>query len=183
MKPSVELRWFFRQRLPSEVKDWFCGSRLCKEEALRNDRHLVSTGSNEVGVKVRDGHKFEIEARTRMPEPFSLATGASVGRQDAWGRWSLADDEVAGRLRRISPLLMVLHGQVEHQWQRKRGETSHVEYQKGPALCRRSSGLPLVYRARRTQEFLLRGYRQTLLADVLGSRHRLYDLFLQFGVV
>lgn len=183
MKPSVEPRWLFRQRLPSEVKDWFCGSRLCKEEALRNDRHLVSTGSNEVGVKVRDGHKFEIEARTRMPEPFSPATGASVGRQDAWVRWSLADDEVAGRLHLISPLLTVWHGRVRHRWQRKRGEASHVEYRRGPAFCRRSSGLPLVYRARRTQEFLLRGHPQTLLADVLGSRHRLHDLFLEFGVV
>jgi hypothetical protein len=98
MKPSIELRWFFRQHLPEEVKDWFCGSKLCKEEALRTDRYLVFSGSNEVGVKVRDGHKFEIKARTRMPEPFSLATGASVGRQDAWVKWSLADDEVAGRL-------------------------------------------------------------------------------------
>ncbi len=98
MKPSIELRWFFRQHLPAAVKDWFCGSKLCKEETPRTDAYLVFPGSNEVGVKVRDGRKFEIKARTRRPEPFSLATGASVGWQDAWVKWSHEDVDVARRL-------------------------------------------------------------------------------------
>jgi hypothetical protein len=41
---------------------------------------------------------FEIKARTQAPEPFSLATGSSVGRHDAWLKWSLADSEIARRL-------------------------------------------------------------------------------------
>ncbi len=97
----AELRWFFHQRLSAEVKNWFCGSRLCKEEALRSDHYLVLSGSNEVGVKVRDGRTFEIKARARLPEPFCLEPGASVGRQDTWVKWSLQDREVAGRLAAI----------------------------------------------------------------------------------
>jgi len=98
MKSSAEVRWFYKQELPLGVKDWFCGSRLCKEEAARTDHYLVLPGSNEVGVKVRDGRKLEIKARTRMPLSLSLATGASVGRQDEWVKWSHEDSYVAGRL-------------------------------------------------------------------------------------
>jgi hypothetical protein len=36
--------------------------------------------------------------RTELPEPFSLATGASVGRQDAWVKWSHEDRDVVGRI-------------------------------------------------------------------------------------
>jgi hypothetical protein len=98
MKPSAEVRWFFRQQLPAEVKEWFCSAKLCKEEAIRTDQYLVFRDSNEVGMKVRDGGKLEIKSRTRAPEPFSLETGASVGLQDAWVKWSLGDREIAGRL-------------------------------------------------------------------------------------
>jgi len=101
MKRSAEVRWFYRQQIPLEAKNWFCGSKLCKEEEARTDHYLVLTGSNEVGVKVRGGGEFEIKARTRSPEPLSLATGASVGRQDAWVKWSLGDSEAAARLAAI----------------------------------------------------------------------------------
>jgi hypothetical protein len=98
MKWSSEVRWFYHQALPLEVKNWFCGSRLCKEEDARTDHYLLLSGSNEVGVKVRDGRKLEIKARTAMPQPLSLETGASVGRQDTWVKWSHEDREVAARL-------------------------------------------------------------------------------------
>jgi hypothetical protein len=98
MKLTVELRWFFHQHLPEEVKGWFCGSRLCVDETARTDDYLVMPGSNEVGVKLRGGRTLEIKARTQAPEPFSLTTGATLGRQDAWTKWSLDDDEVAARL-------------------------------------------------------------------------------------
>jgi len=98
MEMNAEVRWFYRQGLPVEVKSWFCGSKLCKEESGRTDHYLVLTGSKEVGVKVRDGRKLEIKARTAMPQPLSLETGASVGRQDQWVKWSHEDSDVAGRL-------------------------------------------------------------------------------------
>ncbi len=101
MRRSAEVRWFYRQQVPSEVRDWFCGSRLCREEPSRTDHYLILTGSSEVGVKVRDGRKFEIKARTRAPEPLTLLTGASVGRQDAWVKWSLEDCDAADKLAAI----------------------------------------------------------------------------------
>jgi hypothetical protein len=98
MTRSAEVRWFYHQQIPMEAKSWFCGSRLCKEEEARTDHYLILTGSNEVGVKVRGGQQFEIKARTQPPELFTLATGASAGRQDAWVKWSLADCEAASKL-------------------------------------------------------------------------------------
>ncbi len=98
MKRSAEVRWFYRKQLPEKVRKWFCSAKLCEEEAARTDHYLVLPGSSEVGVKVRDGRKLEVKARTRMPRPFSLASGASVGRQDEWVKWSHDDHDVAGRL-------------------------------------------------------------------------------------
>jgi len=98
VKSSSEVRWFYHHKVTVLVKSWFCGSRLCKEEEARTDQYLVMKGSNEVGVKIRGGQGFEIKARTKMPQPFSLATGASVGRQDAWVKWSLDNPEAVGRL-------------------------------------------------------------------------------------
>jgi hypothetical protein len=82
------------------VKRWFCGSRLCARETARADHYLVLPGGSEVGVKLRGGRVFEIKVRTKPPEPFSLSNGATLGRQDAWTKWSLNDDEVASRLAR-----------------------------------------------------------------------------------
>jgi hypothetical protein len=120
VKPSAELRWFYRQQLPAEVKDWFCSAKLCKEEATtRTDQYLVFPGSNEVGAKVRDGIQLEIKTRTKMPEPFSLATGATVGRRDAWMKWKLQDSAVAGRLATLeagSPHWVTV---IKKRWLRK----------------------------------------------------------------
>jgi hypothetical protein len=98
VKRSAEVRWFYHHALPLEVKKWFCGLRPCREEAARTDRYFVLHGGNEVGVRVRDGRKLEIKARTKMPQPFSPATGASVGRHDEWAEWSCEDRDVAGPL-------------------------------------------------------------------------------------
>lgn len=119
MKPSAELRWFYRQQLPEKVREWFCSAKLCEEEAARTDHYLVLPGSNEVGVKVRDGRKLEIKARTKMPEPFSLATGASVGRQDSWLKWSHEDRDVAGRLAAIGSSSSEWVPVAKKRWLRK----------------------------------------------------------------
>jgi hypothetical protein len=98
VKPSAELRWFFKGPLPSSVKEWFCGSKLCREERSRTDHYLVFPGSNSVGLKIRDGRKLQAKARVREPEPFSLPGGAVIGRLDSWVKWSNDDEDVAGRL-------------------------------------------------------------------------------------
>ncbi len=119
MKHTAEVRWFYRQPTPPEVKDWFCGSRLCKEEPERTDHYLVLTGSSEVGVKVRDGQEFEIKARTTAPEPLLLTTGSSVGRQDAWIKWSLDDCEAAARLAAIGSKSSEWTPVVKQRWLRE----------------------------------------------------------------
>jgi hypothetical protein len=119
MKPSVELRWFFSGPVPSIVKDWFCGSRLCKEESIRTDHYLVFPGSNSVGLKVRDGKKLQVKARVREPEPFSLPGGVIVGRLDAWVKWSHEDTEMADRLAGLrfgDPLWVSV---IKERWLRK----------------------------------------------------------------
>jgi len=101
LKQSAEVRWFYNQPLPPVVKGWFCGSKLCREESARADHYLVLAPSHEVGVKVRDGEKFEIKARTRAPEPLALLTGASVGRQDSWVKWTLEDCDAAAKMAEV----------------------------------------------------------------------------------
>jgi hypothetical protein len=119
MKPSVEVRWFFHQHLPEEVKDWFCGSKLCKEEARRTDHYLIFPGSSSVGVKVRDGRKFQVKARVTAPEPFSLPGGTIVGRLDSWVKWSYGDTEMSKRLADLrlgDPLWVSV---IKERWLRK----------------------------------------------------------------
>jgi hypothetical protein len=98
MKSSVETRWFYHETLPADVRKWFCGSSLCRDDEARTDQYLVLPGSNEVGVRIREGRKLEIKARTGLPQPLSLETGVSVGRQDTWVKWSHDDREVVSRL-------------------------------------------------------------------------------------
>ena len=119
MKISAELRWFFSGSFPSGVKEWFCGSKLCKEEKSRTDHYLVFPGSNSVGLKVRDGRKLQVKARVREPEPFSLPGGAVSGRLDAWVKWSHDDGDVADRLAGLrfgDPLWVSV---IKERWLRK----------------------------------------------------------------
>jgi hypothetical protein len=98
VKPSVELRWFFSGSIPPGVREWFCGSKLCREEQSRTDHYLVFPGSNSVGLKIRNGRKLQVKARVKAPEPFSLPGGVVVGRLDSWVKWSSDDADVAERL-------------------------------------------------------------------------------------
>lgn len=90
MTPSAEIRWFFRGTFPTDVKDWFCGSRLCKEEKSRTDHFLVFPGGTHTTVSLRESG-LEIKARQGSPEPFVLPGGAAVGRLDTWAGWTHAD--------------------------------------------------------------------------------------------
>jgi hypothetical protein len=101
------------------VKEWFCGSKLCREEKSRTDHYLVFPGSNSVGLKVRDGRKLQVKARVREPEPFSLPGGAVSGRLDSWVKWSHDDRDVADRLAGLrfgDPLWVSV---IKERWLRK----------------------------------------------------------------
>jgi hypothetical protein len=119
MKPSAELRWFFNGPFPSGVREWFCGSDLCRLEKARTDHYLVFPGSNSVGVKVRDGKKFQVKARVSEPGPFSLPAGIAVGRLDSWVKWSYKDAEMSERLANLrfgDPLWVSV---IKERWLRK----------------------------------------------------------------
>jgi hypothetical protein len=118
------------------VKDWFCGSKLCKEEKSRTDHYLVFPGSNSVGLKVRDGRKLQVKARVREPEPFSLPGGAVSGRLDSWVKWSHDDGDVADRiagLRFGNPLwVSVIKDRWLRRFQLDDGQLNEVEADSRP---------------------------------------------------
>lgn len=101
MTNSAELRWFYRGNLPPDVKEWFCGSRLCRDEEVRTDHYLVFENSAEVGVKLRDGKVLEIKARLRSPIPWSLPGTGPLGRIDAWAKWKDDDPALVGHLAQL----------------------------------------------------------------------------------
>ena len=119
MIQTAEARWFYRRSTPPEVRSWFCGSSLCREEDARTDHYLLLTGSNEVGVKVRGGEKFEIKARTAAPEPLMLLNGASVGFGDAWVKWTLEDCDAAARMSEVGSGSSEWIPVVKQRWLRK----------------------------------------------------------------
>ena len=172
MKPSVELRWFFRQHLPDEVKGWFCGSHLCKEETKHTDQYLVFPGGTHTSVKVRSGARLEIKTRTKLPEPFSLATGASVGKQDAWAKWSHEDGEVAGRLAALGGSTEDWVPVAKKRWLRKFrvDATGQVEEIEADALVDRGCLVELA-------DVSIRGsYWWTLAFESFGEGKRSADL-------
>jgi hypothetical protein len=98
MRQSAEVRWFYKGPVPAAVKDWFCGSRLCKKEDAHTDHYLALVGSDAVSVKLRGGSILEIKARAQPPQPFTLASGTAVGLEETWVKWSHDDREVVRRL-------------------------------------------------------------------------------------
>ncbi len=119
MKQTAEARWFYNQPTPPEVRNWFCGAHLCREETVRTDHYLVLEGSNEASVKVRGGEKFEIKARTEPPAPLMLLTGASVGFEDGWVKWTLEDCEAAARMAELGTGSSEWVPVTKHRWLRK----------------------------------------------------------------
>ena len=91
MLNSAEVRWFFRGEVPAVVSDWFCADKDLEVES-RDDQYLVFSGSESVGVKLRDfsdpkGGKFEVKAAVGAAEPLTI-TSTVHGRSDTWVKWS-----------------------------------------------------------------------------------------------
>jgi hypothetical protein len=73
---TLEVRWFARGRLPSEVLGWFQTSVAHVETEERVDSYLV-TGRSDLGVKRRDQGPLEVKERIRV------GSRLSVGRLEA----------------------------------------------------------------------------------------------------
>ena len=86
MYHSAEVRWFFRGRLPGEMRLWFEAGRLATSEPQRTDDYLFLPGCVTTSVKLRDG-RFEVKALTQSPSSMTYRNGIS-GLRDAWVKWS-----------------------------------------------------------------------------------------------
>lgn len=88
---TTEVRWFFDNRLESEVWSWFTRDGAGLEEK-RSDTYRFD-GRDDMGVKWRFGTTLELKLRMRPPEPF--VSGRSLdGFLEIWQRWSPAGDRV-----------------------------------------------------------------------------------------
>src|SRR4051794_17396553 len=97
MLHSCEIRWFFLGVLPEEAKSWFEAVDEQKEDSS-GDSYLVFPGCETIGVKLRDGAKFEIKARRFGPKIIEPVKSV-VGKTDCWVKWS-PDFELTGELKR-----------------------------------------------------------------------------------
>jgi hypothetical protein len=86
MYHSAEVRWFFRGRLPGDMRLWFEAGRLAPTEPQRTDDYLLLPGCVTTSVKLRDG-RFEVKALTQSPSSMTYRNGIS-GLKDAWVKWS-----------------------------------------------------------------------------------------------
>lgn len=66
MFPTVEVRWFYRGKIPGEVWDWFQGAgEAVKAQPSRVDAYLRLPGNERLGIKVREG-RLEIKQREEV---------------------------------------------------------------------------------------------------------------------
>jgi hypothetical protein len=96
---SAEARWFFRMGLTTDVRDWFVNGQALKPEPDRPDDYLWMPNCETVGVKLRDGKKFEVKSQVSAPKLFAI--GPIAGRTDEWIKWSFdapAFEPVAGAM-------------------------------------------------------------------------------------
>lgn len=92
MLTTIELRWFYRGTIPTEVKDWF-GDDLLGEHlpptSEREDWYLYLRGCDFVGVKLRQG---KLEIKWRKAELGVMSFGEKLeGKVEKWAKWICED--------------------------------------------------------------------------------------------
>ncbi|MDX1613181.1 MAG: hypothetical protein R3300_02660 [Candidatus Promineifilaceae bacterium] len=89
MYPTVEVRWFFRGRLPDQVTSWYreLPGPLSSAET-RVDRYLRLDEGEAVGIKLREGN-LEIKRRVEAFGKVSFPNRVT-GRLEHWRKWSFA---------------------------------------------------------------------------------------------
>lgn len=87
MRVTAEVRWFYEDRLPVSVADWFRGlPGTWREEGIRVDRYLYPTHPA-LNVKLREG-AVEVKRRDVGGEPVVFAQRVR-GTLEQWRKWSL----------------------------------------------------------------------------------------------
>ncbi|MEW5858858.1 MAG: hypothetical protein AB1861_15960 [Cyanobacteriota bacterium] len=103
---TVELRWFYRGTIPTEIERWFnqesLGGQLESPED-REDWYLYLPNCDYLGIKLRQG---KLEIKWRQAELKVLHFGDLVeGKVEKWAKWTCEDPtskcfipaEVAGK--------------------------------------------------------------------------------------
>jgi hypothetical protein len=101
MYPTVEVRWFLRGEIPSEIWRWFHNRGHDPEtQPPREDFYLLLANGGSLGVKLREG-RIEIKQRNGRSEIVRFGQH-TLGRVEQWIKWSFVASETDNFLARIS---------------------------------------------------------------------------------
>ena len=129
---SAEVRWFWRDACPEEVRDWFHTGPTAppippgSESSGRIDRYLHAKGNTELGVKVREASQarpdgVEIKGLVAVvdpPDPLAEAAAIPLDQIQIWCKWKApqvvaASEGVLTRKRRWMRRYEVVAAHVE----------------------------------------------------------------------
>ncbi len=101
MFPSIEVRWFYQEMIPSDVAAWFQQGRVEPgQEPGRVDSYLRLGELDALGIKLREG-RIEIKQRQRQHGIVAFCERLT-GLVEAWRKWSLplasAEGDLSGIL-------------------------------------------------------------------------------------
>lgn len=103
MFPTVEVRWFLRGEVPSDILGWFQNQGHAFEDQLpRDDFYLLLEDGESLGIKLREG-RIEIKQRHGQPEIAKFGKH-TFGWVEHWIKWSFVAHETDNYLARISEL-------------------------------------------------------------------------------
>jgi len=85
--PSAEMRWFFRGKIPDIIHEWKHAVGQFRDEPQRIDTYLLLSGSNQIGLKLREGNlefKYFVSS-----DQSTLQLGNLTGRLSYWEKLSM----------------------------------------------------------------------------------------------
>ena len=88
MFPTVEVRWFYRGKIPTHIHAWF--ARLAgpaMDQAQRTDVYL-DAGRVDLGIKLREG-QIELKQR-QQADGFIHLMDQTTGEIERWRKWSFS---------------------------------------------------------------------------------------------
>ncbi len=86
METTLEVRWFGQGRPPEELSDRFDELGAPGPDD-RTDTYLVLPGTDDLGMKLRDGGKA-LECKLRQHDGGESRVGAVTGNLERWQKWS-----------------------------------------------------------------------------------------------
>lgn len=90
MYPTIEVRWFLRDKAPVELRRWFERGDIAPTEEVREDWYLYSTDNSSLGIKLREAN-LEIKQRLRKAGIHQFAQDVQ-GQVETWVKWEFSLD-------------------------------------------------------------------------------------------